>query len=423
MSLRPTTDVPVIEEGELGPVFEDPIPFNDPATEEEEEVGARSQGLTPFAYLHSDDDDDDDDDYYGDDEDDDNDDDNGNDDEEEARSSRTDSPSSSSSSSTDTIVPVPRSDLHFNIPSAERRILMRRLDFQLYREDQPHEFWACLLVCEMLKLHWIIEIAALSASAIEYLASKFEDFPSFWVRRWNQRTTPTNSPIMSGRLAARKSARRATRRRDGRQCILTGSRRNVRVLEFCPPDLGETNYSPEPSIWPILRFLFLPETLCRWRLALFPYGGSTRSQVQNSSNMMCLRGDILEMYKRGFVGFYPLWVSPDKTTMELELHWLPKEPGVGFRLRRLSELPTPTKDLDESHGFAVTLRDEYNEPYRIKSGHRLFLQTTDPVERPLPDFNLVMLAWYMSLIVGMTNAGEAEEIDSDDDSDVDMGGR
>ena len=48
---------------------------------------------------------------------------------------------------------------------------------------------------------------------------------------------------------------------------------------------------------------------------------------------------------------------------------------------------------------------------------------TPPTQRPLPDFNLVMLAWYMSLIVGMTNAGEAEEIDSDDDSDVDMGGR
>lgn len=433
MSLEPTTTgLPDFEEEEIGPIFEDPILFDDPTTEEVE-MGARFESPLSFANLYynflrdyeedEDNDDDDDEDEHDDDDEDDNDDDDNGDEEEvlTTRPSRRGSPSSDDS--TDTIMQIPSSDWHFNIPSAERRTLMYRLDSLVSGFIQPHQFWACILVCQIVKLHWLVELATISVDSIEKLSDKFTEFPSHWVRRWNQRTTPTNSPTMSGHLAGRKSARRQTWQRDGGQCIVTGSRRNVKILELCPPDLGEaTRFSSEPSIWPFLDFLWLPETIARWRRALFPYYQSTK-QVQNSTNMMCLRADIIEMYKRGFVGFFPVWVSSDKTTMELELHWLPEEwESNGPTHRRLSDLPIPTKYLDQSHGFAVTLRDEYDEPYRIKSGHRLFLQTNNPIERPLPDMDLVQLAWYMSLIVGTTGAGQDEELEDEGDSDDGMGG-
>jgi hypothetical protein len=121
----------------------------------------------------------------------------------------------------------------------------------------------------------------------------------------------------------------------------------------------------------------------------------------------------------------PLELSPDKTSLTLEVHWL--------RNRRVAESPLgnpitpPPVDLLQMPSLALTPNDVANGFWfvdvrtgdRIYSGHKVTLTTDDPDERPLPSWELLDMQWVLQRLSAISGAAELLDDWSDNDSSDD----
>ena len=118
----------------------------------------------------------------------------------------------------------------------------------------------------------------------------------------------------------------------------------------------------------------------------------------------------------------PLELSPDKTSLTLEVHWL--------RHRRAAESPLsnpstpPPVDLLQVPSLALTPQAstkgfwfiDVDTGERIYSGHKVTVTTDDPDERPLPSWELLDMQWVLQRLSAISGAAEPQDDWSDDDS-------
>jgi len=90
----------------------------------------------------------------------------------------------------------------------------------------------------------------------------------------------------------------------------------------------------------------------------------------------------------------------------------------------LPTVPLSTEDLNHNEGAfdhgLTTL--ECPGPKAIKSGQIFELNTTDPINKPLPSFKLLELQWALARVIGMAGAAFPYEATSGDDSVEDVPG-
>lgn len=115
----------------------------------------------------------------------------------------------------------------------------------------------------------------------------------------------------------------------------------------------------------------------------------------------------------GKCAFRPVWKS--ETELELEYHWLPKQPHGHLDDVPLSQQQPSTQGLRDSGGSILTT----SEFVPLCSGQRFTLRTEDPENLPLPSFALLEMQWKLNQIVSLSAAPEATNLEEDpDDGDV-----
>ncbi|KAJ6070519.1 hypothetical protein N7467_011838 [Penicillium canescens] len=316
-------------------------------------------------------------------------------------------------------------DERFNIPSTQRKILLRQLKEALKDKNVTVPFWACVQICDLAKLEFIVQLANLSGPIMEIMTDLLASLPYKWTQRLSpyhefetESTTSTDDP----RYATAPSAKDAARERDGYKCVITGARKVYQtarifpVLVTKPPTLVEPAF---PGIWKYVDLFWDRSTAERWKKAVFNSSFDPERPVNDCTNLICLRSDLRSAWANGLFALRPVSVSDDKTEIEIEFHWQPRAGHATSDLVDVTKEPVPSKNVSSVEDLVVVVSERGNSFLPIQSGHRFKITTDNPLDHPLPSFDLLDMQWNFTRMVSMSAA--ADTFDDGDDEDDDDG--
>lgn len=317
-------------------------------------------------------------------------------------------------------------DEHFNIRTPERTALLQQLRDAIQKRRMPVPFWACVQICDLPNLEFLVQLARLSPKTIDIVADLCCGFPYKWVQHpspFNYVRTETTASDTEPRKSHLKNARYAARERDGHSCVLTGARKVYQVAHIYPSYFSDDDFTDPsmPSIWKFVNIFWGRSTAERWHKAVFNDPDHPEKLVDDCSNLICLRSDLRVAWANGLFALRPIYVSHDAKEMEVELFWQPKQSHKPFGEVDLLIEPGSSKGISSVEELHVVIPAKDNTLLPIQSGHRFTLRTDDPENRPLPDYDLLEMQWYLNRIVALANAAEIFIDDGDDFDDEDDG--
>ncbi|KAJ5104548.1 hypothetical protein NUU61_001895 [Penicillium alfredii] len=315
-------------------------------------------------------------------------------------------------------------DERFNNRSAERTALLRQLKKALQGRDVSVQFWACVQVCDLSKLEFLVELAGLSPKAMDIITDLCCTLPYKWIQRPSPfddlRTISTASASGSQQTSSR-SARNGARERDGHKCVITGTRKVYQVAPIFPSHGGSEAVSDDssaPTIWKFVDVFWNRATAERWHKAAFNALDDFES-ANGCTNLICLRNDLRAAWANGLFALRPVFVSPDSTEMEVEFHWQPKQFHEPYDHVDVLKVPISSEGVSSVEGLLVVRSTKENGFLPIESGDRFMLRTDDPKSRPLPSYDLLDMQWHLNRIVAMSAAPEIFNEDDDEDEEDD----
>jgi hypothetical protein len=314
-------------------------------------------------------------------------------------------------------------DERFNIPSPPRKLLLRQLKEALKGEDVSVPFWAVVQVCDLAKLEYIVQLANLSIPIMEILTDLVASLPYKWTQRLSpyhefetESTTSTDDP----RHATAPIAKDAARERDGYKCVITGARKVYQTARLFPVLVTKPPSDIEPAfpgIWKYVNFFWDRNTAERWKKAVFNSSFDPSRPVNDCTNLICLRNDLRTAWANGLFALRPVFVSNDKTEIEVEFHWQPRARHATSDLIDVTQEPLPSKDVSSVEGLVVVLPSRGNSFLPIQSGHRFKITTHNPVDHPLPSFDLLDMQWNFTRMLSMSAVADTFDDEDDDDDD------
>ncbi|KAJ5836865.1 hypothetical protein N7447_002891 [Penicillium robsamsonii] len=326
----------------------------------------------------------------------------------------------SSSSELDRSPTVVRvNDENFNIPSTQRKIMIRRLKKALLEQEVPTPFWAVVQLCDLEKLEYIVQIAYFSLKMMDILADLACALPFKWTVKPSPSQLDSALPPFTFGLPTNIApvAIYAARERDGHKCVLTGTRKVYQTTQIFPAGLASSRLHDDPAsptIWRFVDMFWGKTTVQRWRRAVFNNPIAPQSPVNDCSNLICLRRDIRSAWTSGLFALRPVWISKDMTEMELEFYWQPKQNHGLYDVVDLAKLPVSTKKVNSVDKLVVAVGVRGQPSYRvIESGYRFRMTTDDPDLRPLPSFDLLDMQWHFNRLISLSAA--ATLFDEDDE--------
>ena len=171
--------------------------------------------------------------------------------------------------------------------------------------------------------------------------------------------------------------------------------------------------------WFALTYFFLSEKVAQWKRA------ALSDKVESPANMLCLSRSAREYWAKGLMALKAVAISQDRTQMTVQFFWLDRKTR---RRNRVSLLEAPDQILnigDSSPGNTGGIKLWNSRTGEsIKSGDLLTLKTDDPVQNPLPDWEIMEMQWYLQLAAaaGGTrkggDTGDPEGAYSEDDTDT-----
>jgi hypothetical protein len=113
----------------------------------------------------------------------------------------------------------------------------------------------------------------------------------------------------------------------------------------------------------------------------------------------------------------------NNTVLKVHFFWQKKQKDIQPTTSLLTT-PLSTEDLDYNEGAFEYGQTKLlgKDSERLKSGKILELKTDDPIQKPLPSYNLLELQWFLTRVVGMASAAFPYEPPVDDDSEEDVPG-
>jgi hypothetical protein len=164
----------------------------------------------------------------------------------------------------------------------------------------------------------------------------------------------------------------------------------------------EDKSAPRHTFWEVLKAFWSKEKVTTWEAKLFPQGISEKGQ-EEIYNLISLAPTVHAIWGRGLFALKPISESDDKKTLVVQLLWQEKQEGH-FPKMDLTTIPISTKSLEQTAG--VWLFDKNGK--KIQSGDCFELQTDDPIQKPLPSFELLELQWFLHRIQGMAGAADVD---------------
>src|SRR5207245_411769 len=115
-------------------------------------------------------------------------------------------------------------------------------------------------------------------------------------------------------------------------------------------------------------------------------------------------------------------LSSNHTQLTVQFFWQPRaahEPGSRIDLLTEPELSTGLRFTGKSW---LTVVGDNGSSQFICTGDRFTFTTDDPVDHPLPSWDLLEMQWFLQRLVGMCGAAgwPSLELDDDDTDDGDM---
>jgi hypothetical protein len=170
------------------------------------------------------------------------------------------------------------------------------------------------------------------------------------------------------------------------------------------------------AFWKHLKFFWKPEQIEQWRQEIFQSLDDPNSASDACFNLICMEPGIHKAWTMGLFALRPLEYNEDKSTLEVEWHWQPKQSHGPYDLVELEKPSPSSQDLNEANGYKLFLESTPNDAaHRLISGHRFTLETPDPQRLPLPSRGLLELQWHLNRIVSMSAAGEDRDYDDEDE--------
>ncbi|KAJ9640455.1 hypothetical protein H2199_005994 [Coniosporium tulheliwenetii] len=132
-------------------------------------------------------------------------------------------------------------------------------------------------------------------------------------------------------------------------------------------------------------------------------GGSNRRRGNQSANLVTLELSNRNRWHKAHFALKPLSVSQDRKSLKVQLFW---------QADYDENEPVPADLKPRSSKGANEFVTRYGAPSwiyepgstltkRVESGYEFDITTADPVEMPLPNFNLMQLAFLMARVVAL----------------------
>jgi hypothetical protein len=153
-----------------------------------------------------------------------------------------------------------------------------------------------------------------------------------------------------------------------------------------------------------------------WYDAIF---SNPAAKTEVCQNLMCLAPHAHAYWERAYFALKPIRISDDKKRLDIQFFWLPANPYVpGVNILQVPSLSASSQG-PSSRGPNSTILSNSESQKAICSGEEISLETDDPVSRPLPDFRLLEMQWFLHRVTAMSGAAEPKD-DFHDDSDDDI---
>jgi hypothetical protein len=146
-----------------------------------------------------------------------------------------------------------------------------------------------------------------------------------------------------------------------------------------------------------------------WYNAIF----SNPAKTEICQNLICLAPHAHAYWERAYFALKPIRISDDKKRLDIQFFWLSSNPHVlGVNI-----LQAPSLTVDSDQGPNFTMLFNLNSEKKIQSGDEISLETDDPVSRPLPEFRLLEMQWFLHRMTAISGAAEPQDDFNDKDSD------
>ncbi|KAG5291808.1 hypothetical protein I7I48_03723 [Histoplasma ohiense] len=314
---------------------------------------------------------------------------------------------------------------HLDGPVEERKRLVDELAKALNNEPVLPAFWACVHVCDLERLRWLVE----NAQKAPYFVAAFADQCLKLALAWRQipaddlRSQPSDSG--SGNVEPpRKRLKRAggpkalAGERDGEGCVFTKTA-PYQVAHIYPNCLIESpSVRRIPHFWKVLEAFWTQDKINSWRSLIFRDPENPLKPFDACFNLICMSNTLHALWGDGHFAIRPLNYNDDKTKLEAEIHWLPR-----YNHGPLDTIPLDTPTLS-SRGLQNSFYKSGVPTFPISidgqaitSGHKVVFETTDPKRLPLPSRELLEMQWALNRVLSMSAAAEYQGYDEDDDDD------
>jgi len=167
-------------------------------------------------------------------------------------------------------------------------------------------------------------------------------------------------------------------------------------------------------LWTFLESFWPEDRIEQWQSALYPRGIDGPG-ADTAINLITLSRDLHCYWNDGLFALKPISLSSDKRVLTIQFFWQVGHDTTSATIDVMS-VPTSTRNVD-CHKKIRIFDFRNPEDRRVTSGDIFELKTDDPVKRPLPDFSLLELQFFLQRIVGMAGAAEAVDIMGLDSSD------
>jgi hypothetical protein len=166
------------------------------------------------------------------------------------------------------------------------------------------------------------------------------------------------------------------------------------------------------TFWDMLKSFWSDDRIQKWRDAIFSNPENPDQGVETCSNLICLSRDAHKLWTDGYFAFEPTKLSDDKKCLDVKFHWIPRRCSTDRRPVSVDilSLPPSLEDLDGIRLY------HFPTDQRIYSGRKFSLTTDDPVNHPLPHYELLEMQWILHRVAAMSGAANIyDDFDNDDD--------
>ncbi|KAK2802267.1 hypothetical protein FQN50_007448 [Emmonsiellopsis sp. PD_5] len=339
--------------------------------------------------------------------------------------------------------------------------LLKEMHKRLDRFQIPQKAQASLLLCDISALESFVRIMddGLGVSTVKtfFSSSKVDEIVAEWCQKSRPSSragsparsipgSPRSSPLLKvalsnpetqapeepeatkilsrpskrkrvdspGAISASSQASRSSnvakdcKIRDSQRCIITKFASATDAAHIVPFSLYRKDR--RANFFELLRDLW-SERVGQWK-------GHLDNGTEFIENMLTFTPTLHRCHAAGLFGLQPIEASGDGKSLKLKFYWLAQRETPGNNLVDITDIPTLADDVE----LESTKISSSEDGHIINSGEVIELTTSDPVNLPLPSWDLLELQWILQRLTALKGAADIPDVTRNESDEEDLGG-